>query len=146
VHEGYLWLKKLIPITAELIHRISNIPYMGRDPVEIASQSRNFVLAKAMKKKYSYKKKQRGYAISSIQDEGMCIATQLLAGKLIRKCCSDEVPTMVIALAEQSAEGVQFNTVQFLYEEFLTICKEAQEHGNTFHYAWLLLSILLVVR
>lgn len=26
VHEGYLWLKELIPITAELIHRISNLP------------------------------------------------------------------------------------------------------------------------
>lgn len=51
---------------------------------------------------------------------------------------------MVIALAEQFAEGVQFNWVKFLCEEFLTNCEEAQEQGKTFHYVWFLLSILLV--
>jgi len=39
VHERYLWLEEPIPITAELIHRISNLPYMGRDLTEIAGQS-----------------------------------------------------------------------------------------------------------
>jgi len=29
-------------------------------------------------------------------------------------------------------------------QEFLTNCREAQEEGKTFHYAWFLLSILLV--
>jgi len=51
---------------------------------------------------------------------------------------------MVIVLAKQCMEGVRFNLVQFLREEFLTNYREAQEKGKTFHYAWLLLSILLV--
>ena len=34
--------------------------------------------------------------------------------------------------------------MQFLCDEFLTNCREAQEQGNTFHYAWFLLSIMLV--
>lgn len=42
-------------------------------------------------------------------------------------------------------EGVQFNWVEFLYEEFLNNYKEAQEQGKSFHYAWLLLCILLVI-
>jgi len=60
----------------------------------------------------------------------------------MRKCHADEVPTHVIVLAEQCAEGVQFNCAQFLCNEFLTNCKEAQEKGNNFHYVWLLLSDL----
>ena len=35
--------------------------------------------------------------------------------------------------------------MQFLCNEFLTNYREAQEQGKTFHYSWLLLSILLVV-
>jgi len=70
-------------------------------------------------------KKKRGYAISNIKDKGVHVATQLLAGKFMRKCRTDEVPASVIALAKQCAEGVQFNWSKFLYEEFLKNCHEA---------------------
>ena len=63
----------------------------------------------------------------------------------MRKCCTDEVPTPVVALAEQCTKGVQFNWSKFLCTKFLENCCEAQEQGKTFHYAWLLLSIVLVV-
>lgn len=56
MHKGYLWLEESIPITAELIHRISNLPYIGRDPMEIHSQSGDLVLAETMKKKYKLEK------------------------------------------------------------------------------------------
>lgn len=62
----------------------------------------------------------------------------------MRKCRRDEVPALVVAMAQQCVEGVQFNWVEFLCEEFLTKYKEAQEYDKNFHYAWLLLSILLV--
>ena len=61
----------------------------------------------------------------------------------MRKCHGDEVPALVVVLAEKCAEGVQFNCAEFLCEELLIKNKEAQEQGKTFHYAWLLLSILL---
>ena len=146
VHDGYLWLEELIPITTELIHRISRLPCIGRDLVEIAGKSRDLALAEAMKKKYKLEKKQRGYVITSIQDKVVRVVTQLLEGKVMRKCHGNEVPTMVIALAKQCVEGVRFDWVQFLCEEFLTNYMESQEQGKTFHYAWLLLSILLVAR
>ena len=60
------------------------------------------------------------------------------------KCHTDEVPTPVITLAAQCAEGVKFNRVRYLCSEFLRNCHEAQELSKTFHYAWLLLSIVLV--
>lgn len=83
-------------------------------------------LTEAMKAKYKLDKRMRGYVIASIKDRGVLVATQLLANKLMRKFRADEVPAFVIALAEQCVEGVQFNWAQFLCEEFLTNCKEAQ--------------------
>ena len=62
-----------------------------------------------MKTKYKLEKKKCGYAIVSIKDKGMRIATQLLAGKLMQKCHSDEVLAPVVALAKKCMEGVQFN-------------------------------------
>lgn len=41
-------------------------------------------------------------------------------------------------------EGVQFNWSDYLRGEFLANSCEAQELSKTFHYAWLLLSIVLV--
>ena len=55
----------------------------------------------------------------------MCIATQLLVNKLMRKCHVDGVPASIITLAEQCPEGVQLNWAQFLYDKFLTNYREA---------------------
>lgn len=62
----------------------------------------------------------------------------------MRKCHADEVSTLVVTLAAQCTEGVQFNWSDYLHGEFLESCREAQELSKTFHYAWLLLSIVLV--
>ena len=62
----------------------------------------------------------------------------------MHKCRADKVAVSVVTLAEQCAEGVQFNRSEFLCIEFLENCYEAQEQGKTFHYAWLLMSIVLV--
>lgn len=51
---------------AELIHRISQLPYVGRHPAEIVGTSGDLMLAKAMKKKYKLEKKKRGYIMTSI--------------------------------------------------------------------------------
>jgi len=61
----------------------------------------------------------------------------------MQKCGVDEVPTLVIALAAQCAEGFQFNWVCYLCGEFLVNCRELRDLSKTFHYAWLLLSIVL---
>lgn len=101
-------------------------------------------LMEAMKKKFKIIKNPRGYAISNICDPTVKVATQILVGKVMRKCLTDEVSTPVVALAAQCAEGVQFNWVCYLCGEFLANCCKAQDLGKTFHYAWLLLSMVLV--
>jgi len=55
----------------------------------------------AMKEKYKLVKKLRGYAISSISDPVVKVATQILVGKVMRMCHGDEVSTPVIRLAAQ---------------------------------------------
>lgn len=62
----------------------------------------------------------------------------------MRKCRADEVPASMVALAAQCAEGVQFNCANYLCGKFLADCHEAQEQGKTFHYVWLLFSIVLL--
>lgn len=59
-----------------------------------------------MKAKYKLEKRKIGYIIVSIKDQGVCVATQQLAHKLMRKCHVDKVPTSVIALTAQCVEGV----------------------------------------
>ena len=45
VHDGYLWLEEPIPIMADLIHRISQLPCKGKDPITIAGKSNDLSLA-----------------------------------------------------------------------------------------------------
>jgi len=128
VHDGCLWLEEPIPIMADLIHRISCLTCKGEDLADILKgKSSDLAVAEAMKRKYKLAKKKWGYAISSMSDKAVKVAIQILADKVMRKCCRDEVPALVVALAEQCAEGVQFNWSEFLCKEFLENCREAQE-------------------
>jgi len=100
VHDGYFWLDEPIPITADLIHRISWLPCKGKDPMMIVGKSSDLALVDAMKKKYMLEKKRRGYAITSIKDKGVHVATQILASKVMRKCHSNEVLALIVVLPE----------------------------------------------
>jgi len=76
-------------------------------------------LVESMKEKFKLVKKPRGYAISSICDPAVKVAMQILARKVMRKCCADEVSMPVVTLAAQCTEGVQFNWLDYLRREFL---------------------------
>jgi len=80
-----------------------------------------------MKKKIKLEKKKRGYVISSINNNVIRVMTQILAGKVMRKCHADEVPTPVVALPMQCTEVVQFNYSEYLCKEFMENCREAHE-------------------
>lgn len=128
----------------DLIHKISWLPCKGKYPTTIVGKGSDLTLAESMKAKYKLEKKRTGYVISSIKDNVVHVVTQLLARKVMRKCRTDEVPAPMVALDKQCMEGVKFNWAKFLCDEFLINCCEVQEQGKTFHYMWLLLSILLV--
>ena len=63
-------------------------------------------LAKAMKEKFKLVKKPHGYAIYNIYDPVLKVVTQILAWKVMRKCCVNEVSVPIVALAIQCAKGV----------------------------------------
>ena len=52
------------------------------------------------------KEEKNGYAIASIKENGVHIATKLLVGKLMRKCRTNKVLASVIMLAEKCVKGV----------------------------------------
>lgn len=82
-------------------------------------------LTELMNEKFQLVKKLRGYAISSICDPSVNVATQILMGKVMRKCHVDEVSMPVFALAVQCTEGVDFNWSDYLHGEFLANFREA---------------------
>ena len=101
MHDGYLWLEDPIPIMVDLIHRVSRLPYKGKHPATITEgKGSDLALTEAMKTKYKLEKKKSGYAIFSIKDKVVCVATQILASKVMRKCCINEVRASVVSLAE----------------------------------------------
>ena len=59
-----------------------------------------------MNGKFKFIKNTRNYAISSICDPVVKVATQILARNVMQKCHTDEVPAPIIALAAQCGEGV----------------------------------------
>jgi len=138
-------LEEPIPITDHLIDRITRLPCKGGDPVDISEGKRSdLAIVESMKKEYKLEKKKRGYAISSINNKAIKVATKILESKVMHKCRANEAPMPVVAHAEQCVEGVHFKWFEFLYKEFLENFHEPQEKGKTFHYAWNLLSIVLM--
>lgn len=145
MHDGCLWLEDPIPITKILIHRNTQLLHSGlNSAMEFGGKIGERDLAEQMKHKFKFVKKPHNYSISSITDVAVKAKTHVLAGKIMRKCCVDEVPTLVVSLVAQCVKGVQFNWVKYLCNNFLANWREAQDHSKTFHYASLLLTIVLV--
>ena len=69
VHDGCLWLEEPIPINDRLIHRITRLPYIGKNLAMIfGGKGGEQALAEAMKGKFKLVRKLHGYAISNIYD------------------------------------------------------------------------------
>jgi hypothetical protein len=58
------------------------------------------------------------------------LGEKILACKLLRKCCKDEVPAGVIVVAAQCAEGTFMRWAPYLSNLFQIDCKYAQEEGT----------------
>ena len=57
-------------------------------------------MAQVMKEKYGLVKKSHGYKINSIKDQGVQFTADILVWKIMRKCRANEVPIVVVSLAE----------------------------------------------
>ena len=60
------------------------------------------------------------------------------------KCRLNEVPTLIVSIAANCAEGYRYKWTEYIAREFLADVRDAQEKGRAFHYSWLLVLIALV--
>jgi hypothetical protein len=74
----------------------------------------------------------------------VCLACQLIAGKLVRKNHPTQVIGFIVDLAGKCVEGMQMNWVSYLINELEKDCHEAQDQGYEFHFSWLLILIAFV--
>ncbi len=63
------------------------------------------VLVQKGNRKYKLEKGQPVYAIDSIPNKVVYATTKLLAGKVMQKCRSNEVPKIVVEVARWSGGG-----------------------------------------
>lgn len=90
-----------------LIRKITGLPHQGKDPTEeFVGKNKEKETTQMMKEMFRLVNKSRGYNINSIYDQGVCFVAHILAGKIMRKCRANEVPTAVVSLATQCSPGV----------------------------------------
>ena len=54
------------------------------------------------------------------------------------------MPTLVIRIAANCAEGYSYNWATYIAKEFLEDVCDVHEKGRPFHYSWLIVLITLV--
>jgi hypothetical protein len=86
-HGKYLWLECHIKVDPTLIHRIIGLSMQGPDPEEFyPGKVAYHALAQKIKDTYGdVEKGTRSYKVASIQSGAVCLACQLIGGKLVRK-------------------------------------------------------------
>jgi hypothetical protein len=145
-HGGYLWLDHRITVDPVLINRITGLSMQGPDPHEYyPGKTADRALAQKIKEAYGdVEKGARGYKVASIESGAVCLACQLIAGKLVCKNRPTQVSGFVVDLAGKCAEGLQMNWVKYLVNQLEIDCREAQDQGHEFHFSWLLILITFV--
>jgi len=81
--------------------------------------------------------------IASICDPIVRFVMKSLACNLLRKCRKDHVPTIMITTTKICVEGIHMNWEMFLLNQFFIYFEEERDKGTEFHYAWLLILIVL---
>jgi hypothetical protein len=145
-HGGYLWLNRRITVDPTLIHRITGLSMQGPDPHDFyPGKTTDRALAQKIKETYGdVEKGTCGYKVASIQNDAVCLACQLIAGKLVRKNRPTQVTGFVVDLAGKCAEGLQMNWAQYLVNQLELDCREAQDQGYEFHFSWLLILVAFI--
>jgi hypothetical protein len=118
-HGGYLWLDRHVTMDPALIHFITGLSMQGPDPQQFyPGKAADRSLAQRIKEDYGdVEKGKRGYKVASIQDGAVCLACQLIAGKLVRKNRPTQVTGFVVDLAGKCVEGMQMNWASYLVNE-----------------------------
>jgi hypothetical protein len=65
----------------------------------------------------------------------MCLACQLITGKLVHKNRPTQVIGFVVDLTRKCLEGIQMNWAQYLFNQLEIDYKEVQDQGYYFHFS-----------
>jgi hypothetical protein len=85
-HGGDIWLDKPVPITIEIIVKITGLPIWGMDTALILDdKSKEKVLEEEMKNQYGTTRGTRGIMIKLINNAATQLSTKILACKLLKK-------------------------------------------------------------
>jgi hypothetical protein len=141
-HGGYIWVEDLVSIYVELISYIKGLPSRGENPAQyLDDKTMENVLIEDMKKTYGIEKGSRGIIIKPISDTTMRLATKIMAFKLLKKFCKEEVHAQVVAVATQCVERTMLSWAPYLLNLFHEVCRDAQDLGIEFHYSSILIFI-----
>ena len=141
VHGGYLWLGNKVDLNVDLMHRITGLSKIGKDPqIQITGKTKDSKLPPSLVSKYKLQTGGWAYDITILTDDTLKFTANLLAGRVLTKVRPKEVTGLVINLAIQVAEGEQFNWSLFLLNMLQADCLAAQdEASHPFHFSWLLI-------
>jgi hypothetical protein len=86
-HGDYLWLDHHITVDPTLIHKITGLSMKGPDLQDFYLGKATYrTLAQKIKDTYDdVEKGTQGYKVASIQNSAVCLACQLIVGKIVRK-------------------------------------------------------------
>jgi hypothetical protein len=89
-------------------------------------------------------KGKRCYMVASIQNGTVCLAYQLITGKLVRKNRPTQVTGFVVDLTGKCVEGLQMNWVSYLVNQLEKDFHEARDQGYEFQFSWLLILVAFI--
>jgi hypothetical protein len=102
-------------------------------------------LAQRIKKTYGdVEKGMQCYKVDSIQSGVVCLAYQLIVGKLVRKNQPTQVISFVFDLVGKCTKGLQMKWKKYLVNQLELDCREAQDQGYEFHFSWILFLISFI--
>ena len=86
VHGGYLWLGNRVDLNIDLIHRITGLSKIGKDPqTHISGKSKDTKLPTLLVNKYKIQRGGQDYDLIALADDTLSIIASLLAGILLTK-------------------------------------------------------------
>jgi hypothetical protein len=89
----------------ELIMWIIGLPKAGEDLTTLFNKVGEKAQSESMRDKFHNFRGKRGLDVVNIDDDGVRFAMQVLAWKLLRKCCKDEVFAAVISVVKNVRRG-----------------------------------------
>ena len=83
-----------------LIHNITQLPHSRKNLAKaFGGKADECNLIERMKDKFKHVRKPCRYSISSITNPAVKVVAEILAGKIMKKCRTDKVPTLIVSLA-----------------------------------------------